>query len=315
MIKKLEIIIPLILPLLIVVTYLFLALDTFIYPGAVAKYLFIDSRFYFGLSVVLLLFFLPKKSKILDFVLKVNALMLIPLWIIYLIFVGIEAAHYTNYVLATYHIHLDGLISLPLFSLSLFLAEKIKVRFPTAFLPKPKNIFFFALIIITAYFSVKNLASSANTALNANLYVFLHPASSYDEKMYYQWGDFYRYMVFIKNNTAENAKIVIPPAQEPWLARTGDMQLVRAFLFPRELIQYREINIPDLDSLGTGTYLMVSWGDRPCNTQDCHGWPKQTIVAKEIFYKDKNSSEVIETRENFVYKKDDYKYVYGLISL
>ena len=310
MIKKAESVLPVFLPLLIIITYLFLTLDTFIYPGAVAKYLFIDSRFYFGLSLALLLFFATKKSKLLNFILKTNAIILIPFGTIYLIFVGIEAAHYTNFVLATYNIHLDGLISIPLFSLSLFLVEKIKGK-----LPKPKNIFFFALIIVIAYFSVKNLAFSANTALNADFYVFLHPASSYDEKMYYQWGDFYRYMVFIKNNTSENAKIVIPPGQEPWLARTGDMQLVRAFLYPRQLIQYKEINIPDLNSLGSGIYIMVSWGDRDCSAQDCHGWPKQTIVAKKIIYKDPNSSGGIETKENFVYKKDDYKYVYGLISL
>lgn len=310
------------MPLLIVLTFIFLVLDTFIYPGAVAKYLLIDSRFYFGLSLALVLFFVPskkerdpKKYNLYDFIMSANVVLLIPLWTAYLIFVGIEAGHFTNYVLAAYHIHLDGLISIPLFSLSLFLTEKVKNSLPKVFLLKPKNLFYFVLVILTAYFSVRNLASSANTALNADLYVFLHPTSSYEEKMYYQWGDFYRYMVFVKNNTLENAKIVIPPEQEPWVARTGDIQLVRAFLYPRQLIQYNGISIPDLQSLGPGTYIMVSWGDRECAAADCHGWPKQTIVARKIIYKDKNSSDVIETKENFIYKKDDYKYVYGLIKL
>lgn len=320
MIKKLEPILLVFLPLLILFTFVCLALDTFIYPGAVAKYLLIDSRFYFGLSLVLALFFVPyrkerksKGFKILNFVLTANVILLIPLWAVYLVFAGIEVAHYTNYVLTAYRIHLGGLISIPLFSLSLFWAEKVKNSLPKVFLPKPKNIIYFALVILAAYFSVRNLAASANTSLIGNLYVFFHPTSSYDEKMYYQWGDFYRYMVFIKTNTPENAKIVIPPEQEPWLARTGDIQLVRAFLYPRQLIQYSQIIILDLRSLEPGTYIMVSWGDRECNTDDCHGWPKQTIAAKKIIYKDPNSSGVIETKENFVYEKDDYKYVYGLI--
>ena len=322
MIKKLEPILPVFIPLLILFSYICLALDTFIYPGAVAKYLLIDSRFYFGLSLVLVLFFVPSKKdrdsnkfNFYDFTMSANAVSLTPLWIIYLIFVGVEAGHFTNYVLSTYHIHLDGLVSLPIFGLSLFLTEKIKNAWTKTTSVKKGNLIYLVLVLLIAYSLVRNLASSFNTAVEGNLYVFLHLRSSYDEKMYYQWGDFYRYMVFIKNNTPENAKIVIPPEQEPWVARTGDMQLVRAFLFPRELIQYNKITIPDLQSLEPGTYIMVSWGDRSCSVQDCHGWPKQTIIAKKIFYKDPNSSDVIETKENFVYEKDDYKYVYGLIKL
>lgn len=269
----------------------------------------------------MMLFFTPPKNErnsnkfeLLNFVLSINAWLLIPLLLFYLIFVGLEAAHFPNYVLAHFHFHLDGLIGLVLFNLSLFIVEKSKSSLPEK---KTKITLFtyLAIIALTVYFAVGSSMLSVNTALIEDFYIFLHPRSSYDEKMYYRWGDFYRFMTFVSNNTPEDATIVIPPRRLPWYSRTGDMGLVRSFLFPRKLLEYTSENIPDVGSLPRGTYVLISWGEAECNIPDCYGWPKQPIQANRIIYKDPDSSAAIEIKENSIYNHGDSKYVYGLIKL
>jgi len=152
-------------------------------------------------------------------------------------------------------------------------------------------------------------------SLGEDIFIALHLNNSYDQKMYYQWGNFYNFMLFVKNNTPENASIVIPPQLEPWWSRSGNLFLVRSFLYPRNIIQYQTEEIPDVDLLPSNTYIMVAWGEWGCDMGVCKGWPEQTIKVKKAIYKDSNSVGVKETRENFVYDPVDTSNPFGLLKI
>jgi hypothetical protein len=232
--------------------------------------------------------------------------------IIYLGLAALEGAHYTNYVLATFKIHLDGLVLLVLFSFLLHIADKFKNLLPRT--TRGLGVIYPAMVFLMIYFVVKNLSYVADESVNRDFYIIFHPLNTYDQKMYYQWGDFYRFMVFVRNNTPTDATIVIPPEQDPWLMGSGNDHFVRAFLYPRQLIK-EPLIIPNMKAFGPNTFILITWGKEECQPVGCHGWPRQDIFAKRIIYKDPNSEKVIETKENTTYSLKDDRYVYGLIEL
>jgi hypothetical protein len=300
------------LPVAIVFTYLCLLADAIKYPGFIGNHFFIDAKVYFALTIVLFLFS-AGKARLSNTVLKINRFLVVLFTLIYLVLIALEGAHYTNYVLATYHIHLDGLVVVVLFGLSLVIAERLRGVIPGK-IPK-MGILYPAMVFFLALFMVQNMAYISNLAVNADSYAFFHLKNSYDDKMYYQWGDFYRFMVFVRNNTPADAKIVISPMKDPWLIGSGNLHFVRAFLYPREIIQYQTKTLP-VESFSKGTFLLISWGQRDCKPDpDCHGWPRQNIAASKIIYKDPNSANVIKTVQNSIYTPADKQYVYGLIEL
>lgn len=300
------------LSLLIIVTYALLILDSIKYPGFIGNHFFIDAKIYSAIVLALLLF-VNAKSKILNFVLKIDLILLVFTSIVYVIFSYLEGSHYQNFVLSVYHFNLDGLVFVVLFSLSIFLISKFK---PKALKPiKIKNGGYYILTFLVAYTLVSNVGTSLQKSLDGDIYVFTHLENSYDQKMFFQWGNFYNYMVFVKNNTPENAGIVIPPEITPWFTRTGSAQLVKYFLYPRKLIQYETAEIPDLKSLPGGTYIMIAWGDWECERYGCGVWPEQPIKAKEVIFKDPDSTNVKEVRQNFTYDPKDTTTPFGLLKI
>lgn len=153
--------------------------------------------------------------------------------------------------------------------------------------------------------------------MTKNSYILFHCRNTYDEKMAYQWPVFYNFMVFVKNNTPENATIIIPPMGNPWLMGSGNPHFVRAFLYPRDIIQETAmIAENNLLTFPHNTYILISWGKEACIPDpDCHGWPRQKIEAQKVIYKDPDSTGAIEVRENTVYDPGDKEYVYGIIKL
>jgi hypothetical protein len=135
--------------------------------------------------------------------------------------------------------------------------------------------------------------------------------------MFYEWGKQYQFMVFVRNNTPEDANIIIPPEQDPWLMGSGNGTYVRAFLFPRKIIQ-EGLTIPsdDLNNFPENSYILIDWGKEECKPDpECHGWPRQNIKSAKIIYKDPDSDGVAEVQENTIYKLKESQYVYGLIKL
>jgi len=248
-----------------------------------------------------------------NLVLKANTVFLIVISAFYIIFSLIEGSHYTNYVLNNFHFHLDGLVWIVLFSLFIFLSDKFGKDTPKV---KGKMGAIFAILVsLMILFVTTNAVADLNMAVSRDSYILFHMQDSYDQRMYYQWGIFYQYMVFVKNNTPSDATIVIPPEQGAWLMGTGEPNFVRAFLYPRNIIQGTLTNL-DIKSFEPSTFILIAWGQEECKPDPmCHGWPRQDILSKKIIYKDPNSSGVSETKENTIYKFANKQYVYGLIEL
>ena len=302
------------LPVAIAFTYVSLLLDTVKYPDFVGNHFFISSVVYFAIATTLLIF-LNTESKIMNLVFRLNRILLVLTLVLYIVLSLIEGAHYMNYILNTLHIHLDGIAYPLLFNISILLVEKFK-----HLVPKPSGrtkVTYPLLIFLLIYFVAGNMTYITNMAFERNSYIPFHLGDSYDEKMYYRWGDFYRFMVFVRQNTPETATIILPPEQDPWLIGTGNPNFVRSFLYPRKVVSEKLI-IPeaDLKSFPDNTYLLISWGKEVCNPEPtCHGWPRQDIKAQKIIYKDPDSERAIEIKENALYKLGDGKYVYGLIKI
>ena len=299
------------LAVFILLTLFVLFLDTLKYPGFVGKHFLIDGRLCAAL-VLLFLLISATKSKYLKLVLKLNTLVLILVTAAYLGFSFIEAVHFPNYVLSTYHFSLDGLGFLFLFSFSLFLIHRIRVK---KAIVKSKNIGYLILVFFVAYVFMANTGASITAALKEDFYVFTHLGETYDQKMYFRWKGFYNYMLFVKNNTPEDASIVIPPQIAPWWTRSGNLKLVTSFLYPRKIIQYDTKLIPDPKSLPPDTYIMIAWGEWECDIQGCKGWPEQVIKTKEAIFKDPNSTGVKEIRQNFTYDPEDTSNPFGLLRM
>lgn len=301
-----------VLPALIVITYILLVLDTLKYPGFVGKHLFIDARVFFATSVVLL-FLRPVTTGIQWFIFKTGFAVMAGVTLFYIWFSILEATHFTNYVLSKYHFSLEGLVYVFMFSVVVYISSKLRSTILSNI--NGRLIWQGVVFFLVAYASVLNIGVSLKNAVEGDLYVFTHLSASYDQKMYYQWHGFYFYMLFIKNNTPENASIVIPPQIAPWWTSSGNLSLVRYFLYPRTVIQYNTPEIPDLKSLHRDTYIMIAWGEWGCDRYGCGGWPIQIIKAREAIFEDTDSSGVKDIKQNFVYDPRDTANPFGLLKI
>lgn len=302
----------LLLPAITLFTYTTLLLDVLKYPGFFGNHFFISSVIYFAITVTMLIF-LDTDTKIMKFVFGLNKILLGLTLTSYIVLSLIEGAHYMNYLLNTLHIHIDGMAYPLLFNFSVLLVEKFKHLIPKTF--GPAKFVFPVITFLLVYFAAGNVSYVTTMAFERNFYIPFHLRDSYDDKMYYRWADFYRYMVFVRQNTPEGATIILPPEQDPWLIGTGNPNFVLGFLFPRKVVS-GELVIPEKEfkSFDNNTYLLISWGKEVCSPEPaCHGWPRQEINAQKIIYKDPDSSGVIEVVENSVYDPSDTTYVYGLI--
>ena len=147
-------------------------------------------------------------------------------------------------------------------------------------------------------------------------FMIKYPLASYDEKMRYGWGDFYDYMLFIRNNTPEDSVIMFPPMINPWMD-VGGGGLIRYFLYPREIVQDMTYVNAQIDN--RATYSMLAWGSGICTPEEgeCHGWPRQNIAADYIVYKKSKSVDVEKTLYNVTYNYSDEinKGAWGIIKI
>jgi hypothetical protein len=72
-------------------------------------------------------------------------------------------------------------------------------------------------------------------------FVTTHLHLDYDEKTRVKWGDYYEYMVFVRENTSPDATILIPPLGDRWLT-TGNAGLDSYWLYPRHLVGIEQMS-------------------------------------------------------------------------
>lgn len=304
-IKKIESIYShkLFLPIIILFSFMCLLTDTIKYPGFVGKHFFVDAKIFLAISLTLIIF---SKNRIKALFNKANFLILLISTASLILFSILEAYNYSNYVLSKFHLNLVGLVYVAIFSVAIYIANLIQKDENIS----KKSFAEFTLFSILIYTMVVNIGITFQNALTKDIYVSLHMRDTYDQKMYYQWGNYYNYMKFVKDNTSENATIIIPPQTSPWLS-SGNILLDRYFLYPRNLVQLG-LTIPDGQS--EDAYIMVYKGEW-CDDHDCEVWPAQTIKAKEIIIKEANSSKVGKTINNFIYDPNNIEYPFGLIRI
>ena len=93
------------------------------------------------------------------------------------------------------------------------------------------------------------------------------------------------YYDFIKENTSENARLLIPPRGYPW-PMTGNAFYLRYFLYPRYLYEGKErepgINLKEKNI----DFILLAWGESATTEKGyTHGFPKFKVPAKRIIYK------------------------------
>lgn len=285
-------------------------MDTLKYPGFTGRHFILDAKLYPALFLTYLIvirsFSFSWFSKINFFILTVSTLS-------YFSLSYLEATNYINYILANYKINLEGFVYIPVSSFLLLVALNKEIKGLINFKPRFSRMILTFFAIYTLFV---NLGKTVNKAVYENLYILTHFKGSYDDKMRYQWGNFYDYMVFVKENTPTDSTIVIPPKIPPWWNRSGDFRLVKAFLYPRKLVQYDKEEIPDIESLPKGTYILIAWGEWRCDIEGmCRGWPIQKIKVSEIIVKKENSTGIKEVRENVIYNPSDTPNPYGLLKI
>jgi hypothetical protein len=140
-----------------------------------------------------------------------------------------------------------------------------------------------------------NFVNVLDSAIGSDIFVLTHLDYSYSDKMRESWGLYYDYIEFVKENTPENALILVPPQQTPWLS-TGNVGLDRYFLYPRILVN-GELNISkDLEKYD---YVLLVWGEWNGADKNSYGWPREKIMADKIIYFNPATRKAREKSENF----------------
>jgi len=294
------------LPFLIIFTDGVLFLDTFKYPGFVGKHFFVDARIIAALAVVLLFFYANKKM--LQFFLNLNFVLFLFLFAIYVFFNLKEAAAYPNYVLSSFGFHLDGLVYIVVFSFLVWVTCVIALKTKVKLDLKAGISLFLATCLLVVSFG-----TTLNKVIIADLYIITHFRDSYDQKMVYQWGNYYKFIKFVKENTPEDSVIITPPPLEVW-SRIGNTFLDKYFLYPRKLVQPPDINLGD-NLLKDETYVMVSWGDWNCDRLTCEIWPQQKIKARVSIFMNVQNGKIKIIKENAIYDPENSESPYGLLKI
>lgn len=324
---------------LISISFFLLFLDSVVYPGFVGKYILVDSKVFMVIALFILLSTRlkllsvdPNNNSLFEFVLNVTYILMPILIFTYVFFSIIEAVHYNNYVLSVFHLHLNGLVYMPIFGLLILIINsrdflgminagglkltylfKSKRLFPV---PKLGSVTVLLLYVFISYALISNISLTLDSLISRNIYVFTHLNNNYDQKMTYHWKNFYWHMLFVKNNTPQDSTIIIPPEKSPWLI-SGNPWIVRYFLYPRNIVQYENENlkIENNSPSSKDTYVLLSWGEWKCDGVGCNGWPKDKLNTKQIYIKKDNSQEVETILQDMEYDASSYENLNGLIKI
>lgn len=196
----------------------------------------------------------------------------------------LDLIKYPNFVFSTFHVHTKEIGTSFILCVYLYLissGKAVGIR-----VGKPDSSLKARLIIIPllVWVLLRNLFNLQEMLLPDLSFMIKNPLASYDKKMKEKLGKlFYDYVGFIKENTPENAKILIPPFPAyPW-PQTGNGIYMRYFLYPRLLISGGEYE--SLQNLSNFDYVLIAWGETPTTSESfTHGWPKFDVPSEKIIY-------------------------------
>lgn len=307
-------------PFIFVCTLIFSFYQCFSYVGFLDEQIFL----WFELSILFYItsglfvnYHLESSKKgisgIYKFLVYADVLIMIGVLFVSLCLVFLDLNNYPGYVYNKIHFQPKNLYWV-LFVLIFYLVQRNLKKIPQVSF---KKVIIYSLFIWVLVFNIRFISSEI---LKNVFYIVKHPLASYDDKMKAAWGDFYNYVLFIRNNTPPDSIIATPPPIFPW-NNEGSGPLFTAFLFPRKFSQgENDSNFVDFNA----DYALIAWGSYRCtknikgpDEEACHGWPRVNVSAEWIIYRKENSSEIINSFENTLYDPKDSinKYAWGLIKI
>lgn len=312
---------------------LFLAFaESFFYPGVVIKFFSFNPLYIYAVLFLLGLGIsfsrISKESTEYSILKKFNWILLCVFGLLLSLFIILGIVNYPNYVFSVFHIHTKAFINVFVIILftHLVLSRFNSIDKPSRFIKhsylkltgKYSKIFPIALIsiIFVLWILAKNLVG-IEKILNKNLpFMLNNPQATYEEKMGEKIGnDFVNYTKFIKENTPENATILLPPFPAyPW-PQTGNIPYMRYFLYPRKLLNGNEYEPAHNYSDENIDYVLITWGETETTSGNyTHGWPKFNVNAKKYIYY-LNGEETQEVMGNYNYQDYKDKKMWGLIEV
>lgn len=302
-----------IIPYFYLGVFLMLLVESFTYIGFIKKHFFIDSSYIFIFSIVIAITYLFVKrsgeEKLLQRFFKVNKIIFSTTILSSFILFIIEYANFPNYIFSKIHVNIDNISRIIFLSSALWLIDWLRTKSKTM---SKKSYLITSLSFLLIFFSLFSLLDKTfKEALEKNVYVIKNINDNYDQKMLKQWGIFYSYMMFVKNNTEEDSTMLIPPQTWTWY-KTGNVGLVRYFLYPRKLGNGDYDKLPDLKNYD---YIFLAWGELPNGNKDDYGWPKVKIDSEKIIYWDEKSNSVKAVNSKYdPADKENYK-AWGIIKV
>lgn len=305
---KLNIRIFIITTLVVVFTLLFL--EVFKYPGFLKKYVFFDPFSIMGIYFVFYSVYINRLLRKDILIIKyISVVLIIFCTVIYLFASCLNAIYYPNYFYYKYHVVPDLLINLIIFPSTILLIN-------TGFISKYIHTFKHKAMMLASIFICIHIVASTSQTLNLvikdTMFIIFHSQYSYEMKMKEFWGEYYNFIIFVKENTEENATILIPPQEYPWLFE-GNGALDRYFLYPRKLLSAsRIINVQEV---GQVDYIIISKGFASQNIEEYELWPMQPIKSKSYLFVDLTKNTTTTYQGNYNVNDIGENTGWGLINL
>ena len=211
---------------IVLLNLLLLWVDVFTFSGFLQLHLGIPMKIILTFSVVIstLIYLIPQPTHKFSHKLVIPTIILI---LLYLLIVTIEGITSPGYIFSNLHLRPEAIfypvLAMSIFTLStnLVVKETTSIRLTTYF-----------LVIALCYYLLRQLPIILIQSSILIKTMVMAPTASYDDKMRSAWGDFYDYMVYLKQNLpAEGTVLGIPPQRSPWYLY-GNGMLVQYFVYP-----------------------------------------------------------------------------------
>lgn len=294
----------------IFVVFSLLFVEIIKYPGFLKKHIVFGPFSIMGLCSVLYFVCVDKLSRKNKMFIGYTSLAIFSISLaVYIIASGLNAYYYSNYSFSKYHLATDSLANLFVFSLiilivsNIFSHKLVKIR-------KQKTLLLASIFL--CIYTISSISQTLNLMVKDTMFILFHSHYSYEMKMQELWGPYYNFIIFVKENTKDNATILIPPQEHPWLFE-GNGALDRYFLYPRKLLSApRIIDSLDVDQVD---HIIISKGFSAKTAAEYNLWPKQLIKSKSYSFIDLTSKETTNYQENYYDKDNDINTGWGLINI
>ena len=223
---------------------------------------------------------------------------------VFVVFDTMERVTYANFVFSHFHLQVYLLLSSTIIMSIMFLVNLDK---------KIVNKYIFSVLVIIL---IQYLITDIVGIFKSNIgFMLKNPNATYDQKMEVVIEKKpYDFAMFIKANTPEDAKILIPPQGYPW-PQTGNEAYFRYFLYPRKLFNGNE-NESKVDASAVD-YVLVDYGETTISEYGfTNVWPKFDVKGEYILYWNPEIGEIFKDNVGvYKYNETDKSEKWGLIKI